>query len=154
MPGGRLLAGGVVERIGEAASRCRHQDAAGERTLETPVRDHQQGLAMMMDLLTGGVQPALETRGVIAAVGHRVVHGGERFAGSVLIDDEVMQAAIQQSIARQAAVREAQSRETQRPVAIVTAAKPKPAGEGAKPAKKTKTPVWRRAPVPLDRPLE
>ena len=69
-------------------------------------------------------------------------------------DDEVMQAAIQQSIARQAAVREAQSRETQRPVAIVTAAKPKPAGEGAKPAKKTKTPVWRRAPVPLDRPLE
>ena len=53
MPGGQLLAGGVVERIGEAAGRCRHKAAAGERTLETPVRDHQQGLAMMMDLLTG-----------------------------------------------------------------------------------------------------
>ncbi len=92
LPGGQLLAGGVVERIGETDSRCRHQDAAGERIVETPARDHQQGLEMMMDLLTGGAQPALDEHSAVAAVGHRVVHGGEHFAGSVLIDDAVMQA--------------------------------------------------------------
>ena len=92
MPGGQLQAGGVVERIGGAESRCRHTDAAGEQTLTTPVPDHQRGLAVMMDLLTGGTQPALDAQGGLAAVGHRVVHGGEAFAGSVRITDAVMQA--------------------------------------------------------------
>ena len=92
MPGGRLLAGGVVERIGEAESRCRHTDATGEQTLTTPVPDHQHGLTLMMDLLTGGPSPALGAQGGIAAVGHRVVHGGEAFTGSVLITDAVVQA--------------------------------------------------------------
>lgn len=92
MPGGQMPAGGVVERIGEAESRCRHTDAAGERTLTTPVPDHQRGLAVMMDLLTGGTQPALAAQGGLAAVGHRVVHGGEAFAGSVRITDAVVQA--------------------------------------------------------------
>lgn len=92
MLGGGLLAGGVVERIGESRSICRHENAAGKRTVEIPVSDHQRGLEMMMELLTGGEQPALDDRGEISAVGHRVVHGGELFTGSVLVNDEVVQA--------------------------------------------------------------
>ncbi len=85
------LAGGEVERIGghalvrfEAAGRAAVREAA-------PVRDHRTAVARVLDWL------ASETSGVpiggvreIDAVGHRVVHGGERFQHSILIDAEVI----------------------------------------------------------------
>lgn len=92
MPEGRVLAGGLVERIGTPESRCRHEDAAGERTVEAPVTDHPEGLALMMTMLSGGAAPALADRSVLTAVGHRVVHGGDRFTGAVPVTDDVVAA--------------------------------------------------------------
>lgn len=81
------LAHGLAERIGEESSRLGH--TAGGRELEwtDPIPDHQRGLETILRALqdTGPDPDAIG----LAAVGHRVVHGGERFADPVLIDDTV-----------------------------------------------------------------
>jgi len=92
VPEGSVQAGGLVERIGGQGSRCRHEDASGARVVEAPVADHPEGLALMMGLLSGGEAPALADRSVLAAVGHRVVHGGDRFTGAVPVTDDVVAA--------------------------------------------------------------
>ena len=70
------LAGGLVERIGEVGS---------------PVPDHEAAVARLVDeLREDGID--LPARGGILAVGHRVVHGGERFVEPTLIDDRVVDA--------------------------------------------------------------
>lgn len=91
--GGGRLAEGLVERIGEAATgRIVHRsnDAQGnarhwERELEIP--DHTVGFAAMVDAFREVGTP-IESLG-IAAVGHRVVHGGSEFIAPTLIDDRV-----------------------------------------------------------------
>ncbi|MHC4916392.1 MAG: acetate/propionate family kinase [Planctomycetota bacterium] len=89
MPEGDVLAKGLVERIGDETGAYRHKDAAGVREAETPVPDHRAGLNIAVELLTGGDSPAVKDLSEIKAVGHRVVHGGEAFTGSVLVSDEV-----------------------------------------------------------------
>lgn len=69
MDGRERLAVGVVERIGEASGS---------------VADHAAGMDVVLSELTGSLD-----RSLLAAVGHRVVHGGDRFRGPTLIDDEV-----------------------------------------------------------------
>ncbi len=89
MPEGEVLARGLVERIGAEVGGYRHTDAGGERTAEVGVPDHRTGLNIAVELLTGGDSPAIADLSEIKAVGHRVVHGGEAFTGSVVITDEV-----------------------------------------------------------------
>ena len=89
------LASGQLERIGEPVSRHHHQwqTEAGEhheRTLQHAVADHHQALAQIMAQLTEC--GALEHPEALAAIGHRVVHGGEVFSQPVLIDDSVVHA--------------------------------------------------------------
>ena len=71
MPEAQVLASGLVERIGEL------------------VPDHGVGLRQIMALLTTGANAPLADISELGAVGHRVVHGGERFAETVAIDDDV-----------------------------------------------------------------
>ena len=75
MPSGQVLAKGLVERIGE-------NDGAAA--------DHREAFARLVETLTGGKAAPLRSFDEIAAVGHRVVHGGERFEESVVIDKEVL----------------------------------------------------------------
>lgn len=85
------LASGLMERIGEPHSRLEHTAAGAAPVADTtPVADHRAGLERIAALLTGP-QGALAGAGDLAAVGHRVVHGGETFREAVIINDEVLQ---------------------------------------------------------------
>ena len=89
------LASGLVERIGEPIGRIKHAvltNGAPPVVREHPIADHRQGLALMVDLLLDEVSGVLDAPEDIAAIGHRVVHGGERFSQPTIITEEVKQA--------------------------------------------------------------
>jgi len=94
---GTAPAAGMVERIGTEQSRLRHRGPGGEDTFERPVADHAQALHAALEAFAEH-GPDLQECDLVA-VGHRVVHGGERFNSAVLLDDEVT-AAIDQLCAR------------------------------------------------------
>jgi len=90
------LAQGLVERIGEPAGRVKHVDRPGapgeaETVLDRAVADHNEALRLAADLLTANGKGVIQGQGDISGIGHRVVHGGERFSGSVLIDGAVIE---------------------------------------------------------------
>ena len=90
--GERRLASGMVERIGgQALVRVRAGDGEPERRV-TPLRDHRAAIDHVLRWLLGSEAGggALGDAGAIAAVGHRVVHGGERFREPVIIDRDVL----------------------------------------------------------------
>ena len=86
----RALVRGLVENIGGPA--VIRYDAEGKRPLrETQeVLEHKVAVERCLELLTRPGVGVLADRGEIEAVGHRIVHGGERFKSSVLIDDDVL----------------------------------------------------------------
>ncbi len=92
----QLVAAGLVERIGLEGSRVLHTlfDEGGERQIvrDAPVPDHQAGLTLVAALLTEPGLAVIDHPDEIDAVGHRVVHGGEHFSETVVIDDEVIRA--------------------------------------------------------------
>jgi len=85
--GGTAPATGLVERIGSAQARLWHRGPGGEKSSQRPIADHTQALRAALDAFAEH-GPNLRECG-LAAVGHRVVHGGERFTSAVLLDDEV-----------------------------------------------------------------
>lgn len=96
------LAVGMVERIGEPQSILTHHKFPATADAETinreePIENHRIGMQQVIELLTSGGGAVIDDASAISAVGHRVVHGGEHFRESVLIDDSVM-AAIEKTI--------------------------------------------------------
>jgi acetate kinase len=87
MNGERVLASGLVERIGEAAGHAEHRVAGESFEIERPIADHTAGFRLMLDAFESH-GPSL-TEHAPVAVGHRVVHGGARFFEATLIDDLV-----------------------------------------------------------------
>lgn len=86
-----LMAKGLVERIGIDGSRIKHETIGKEKkTIETPMQDHKRALELVMESLTNEEYGAIKSLDEIDAVGHRVVHGGEDFAKSVIIDEKVL----------------------------------------------------------------
>jgi len=83
---GTALAKGLVERIGLASGICTHRNGSDTLRIERPIPDHTAAMAAMMEAFEAH-GPALDELD-LAAVGHRVVQGGARFGGPVLIDDE------------------------------------------------------------------
>ncbi len=85
---------GLVERIGLDDPRLVHKLAGGRKIVQddAPVHDHREAIGLVLEALTHPDYGVLTSTDEIDAVGHRVVHGGERFASSVRIDAEVMQA--------------------------------------------------------------
>ena len=85
---GESLGGGLVERIGESRGLLTHRSPSGEKRIEQVFATHEDALTAVLD--------AFETQGpalaevVLAAIGHRVVHGGARFGAPVLVDDHVV----------------------------------------------------------------
>lgn len=83
-----VLAGGLFERIGERGSRLRHRAAGAQESAHVlPAADHRAALAHIAAILRQDGSPP-----VLAAVGHRVVHGGEHFQAPAVIDATVLQA--------------------------------------------------------------
>lgn len=85
----RVLAKGHIERIGEQGSALETDFGNGLLRSEQAIADHETGMQLILDGLTSETGPLNDIRDV-AAVGHRVVHGGEEFTGSVLIDEQVL----------------------------------------------------------------
>jgi len=89
MPEGTVLAKGLVEKIGEGTGAFKHSDDGGEQAGKQPIPDHREGLNIVVKCLTGSSRPAIKSLSEIRAVGHRVVHGGEKLTGSVVVTPEV-----------------------------------------------------------------
>ena len=88
-----LLAGGLVERIGldpgvHVYKRPGQQDVREE----TDIPDHARGIELVLAALVSPEYGVLKSMDQVSAVGHRVVHAGERYSGSVIIDDDVLDA--------------------------------------------------------------
>jgi acetate kinase len=87
-----VLCSGIVERIGLNGSRLVHKVQGKKYTIESAVKDHKIALKLVLDILADKEKGVIKSMDEINAVGHRVVHGGESFSGSVLIDEKVMKA--------------------------------------------------------------
>lgn len=89
----KLIAKGLCERIGIDGSRIVYQPAGGEKQItETPMPDHNKAIQMVIDALTNAETGVVKNLSEIGAVGHRIVHGGEKFASSVVITEDVISA--------------------------------------------------------------
>ena len=89
----KVLAKGLCERIGIDGSAITHQPAGGDKvTTKVPMPDHTEAVKYVIEKLTDPVVGVVKSLDEIGAVGHRIVHGGEKFASSVVIDDEVLKA--------------------------------------------------------------
>ena len=87
-----VLAKGLVERIGIEGSNLVHKYGGKELKVVQPLANHVEAIGLVLNALTQGEGAVIKDMSEILAVGHRVVHGGEKFAESTLITDEVMQA--------------------------------------------------------------
>jgi len=86
-----VLAKGIVEKIGLNGSFIKNERADGDKVkLEGNIYDHQQGIEYVLGVLTSDKHGSIKELEEIQAVGHRVVHGGEAFKGSVSITEDMI----------------------------------------------------------------
>ncbi|HNX12879.1 MAG TPA: acetate kinase, partial [Paludibacteraceae bacterium] len=86
-----VLGSGGVEKIGMKGSFLKHTKQNGEKViLEGEVLEHQLAIEYILGVLTSEKHGCIKNMEEIDAVGHRVVHGGEKFNSSVVITDEVI----------------------------------------------------------------
>ena len=83
---------GHYDRIGGSRSSLRFNVRGNKIVLEHPARNFEEAISKILRLLTSEEHKVIESLDEIGAVGHRIVHGGEKFKNSVLIDDEVIKA--------------------------------------------------------------
>ncbi len=89
----QVMCKGLCERIGIAGSNIHHETAGGkEFDLQADMPDHTVAVKLVIDAILSPEHGVLTDLNAVSAVGHRVVHGGEKFAKSVLINAEVKQA--------------------------------------------------------------
>jgi len=88
-----VIAKGLAERIGIDGSVLNHQPKGFDKIkIERPMPTHKEALQTVVDALRDKDYGVIKDMGEITAVGHRVVHAGEKFAYSVLLNEEVMDA--------------------------------------------------------------
>lgn len=86
-----LMAKGLVERIGIEGAVIKHETIGKEKyVLTTPMKDHTDAISHVMNAITHPEHGAIKELSEIKAVGHRVVHAGEKYANSVIINDDVI----------------------------------------------------------------
>ena len=89
----KVIAKGLCERIGIDGSVISYSPAGGEKIInETPMPDHKRAIELVIAALTDEKTGVVKSLSEIGAVGHRIVHGGEKFTKSVVITDEVKKA--------------------------------------------------------------
>lgn len=87
-----VMAKGNYERIGVGESFITHKVNGEKYKIVNPVENHEQAISFMLEQLTHSDYGVIASFDEIDAVGHRVVHGGEKFSESVVIDDDVIKA--------------------------------------------------------------
>ena len=85
-----VIAKGGVERIGLEGSFLKHKVNGEETLIEKNLPSHEEAIQLVLATLTDEKVGVIKSMDEIGAVGHRVVHGGDKFAGSVKITDEVI----------------------------------------------------------------
>lgn len=86
------LAQGLVERIGiEGSILTQKVPGKDKYIIEQPMADHKDAIKLVLDALVDANHGVISSMDEISAVGHRVVHGGEKYSESVVIDDAVME---------------------------------------------------------------
>lgn len=89
----KLMAKGLCERIGIEGSRMVYAPSGREKVNKViPMKDHTEAIRLVLSALTDQETGVLASLNEIGAVGHRIVHGGEKFASSTVITDEVIKA--------------------------------------------------------------
>jgi len=84
------LALGLVERIGMEGSKLTQKANNNKYIVEELMKDHTDAIRLVLEALVNVEHGVIKDLSEIGAVGHRIVHGGEKYAGSVIINDEVM----------------------------------------------------------------
>lgn len=85
-----VLAKGLVDRVGIPGTTLEHKPTGkDEVVIKKDLPDHTEGMKLVLDVLVNPEYGCIKSMDEIGAVGHRVVHGGEEFASSVVIDDHV-----------------------------------------------------------------
>ena len=87
-----VLAKGLCERIGIDGRLVYQKTGCDKEITEAAMPTHKEAIQMVLDALTNDKTGAIGSLKEVNAVGHRVVHGGEKFAKSVVITDEVISA--------------------------------------------------------------
>ncbi|SKA95006.1 acetate kinase [Paucidesulfovibrio gracilis DSM 16080] len=92
-----VMASGLVERIGEPSGAVSYKafpdtDNECKTTLEQPIPEHETGMKLVIDLLIHPEKGVIKDLKEIGAVGHRIVHGGDKFHAPTVVTDEVEQA--------------------------------------------------------------
>ena len=87
----QVIAKGGIEKIGLPGTFLKLIDSNNEKVIiEKDIAGHEDGIAFILNVLTDSTYGCIQSYSEIDAIGHRVVHGGEKFASSVLIDKEVL----------------------------------------------------------------
>ena len=82
---------GLVERIGiEGSILTQKVEGKDKYIINTNIKDHKDAIKLVLEALVDSIHGVIKSMDEISAVGHRVVHGGEKYSDSVLIDDEVL----------------------------------------------------------------
>ena len=86
-----VLAEGGIEKIGLPGAFIKFKQPSGEKKIiELDITDHDGAIKAILDILTSEEDGCIKSFNEIDAVGHRLVHGGEKFNKSVLITEEVI----------------------------------------------------------------
>ena len=85
-----VLAQGLVERIGIEGSILTQKVNGEKYIIEQPMESHKDAIRLVLEALVDENHGVIKDMNEISAVGHRVVHGGEKYSESVLVNDEVM----------------------------------------------------------------
>ncbi|MGM0608038.1 MAG: acetate/propionate family kinase [Candidatus Muiribacteriota bacterium] len=89
LPVGKSIAGGVAERIGEKKGSISLEYKDKKIKKETVLKDHKMAVKNVMELLMSEENKIIKEKNEIAGIGHRVVHGGETYSNSVVINEDV-----------------------------------------------------------------
>lgn len=88
-----VLAKGLCERIGIEGSQITYQPAGGNKEINvSPMPAHTQAIQLVLDALTNSKTGVIKSLSEVGAVGHRIVHGGEKFTGSTILIEDALKA--------------------------------------------------------------
>jgi acetate kinase len=87
-----VLAKGLLDRIGIDGSMLNYYKGAEKMVIDKPIKNHEEGISLIVSYLTDSDTGVIKDKAEIYAIGHRVVHAGEKFNGTVVITEEVVNA--------------------------------------------------------------
>ena len=91
MENNKTIAKGYFERIGQPNSFLTHKVNGMKHKFEREAKNHEEAIAFVLNRLTNDHYGVISDLNELGGIGHRIVHGGEKFTNSVLINDEVIE---------------------------------------------------------------